>query len=234
VTNPPTGLSSQRVNPVLDAGGSQVAVRPAHLDRQLRRTTMDPRYADPHLEELVRTATERARNQAMAEGYASGWAQGRQAAAQQEQAHRQEVEAQAGEHRADLEQQLADLVRAFAEQTRSADAAAEPVWLEVADELGEGALRLATAALGRELRSIDDTVLVSMRDALHQLGHVEDAVVHLNPADQQLLSQTATPGVRIVPDAGVPAGSVVGLTPSQRLARHLPDALAAAEAVLLS
>src|SRR3954468_19346060 len=58
-------------------------VRPARLDRQLRRGAIDPMYSDRHLEGGAAKAAGAARETARAEGYAAGWAEGRQAAAEQ-------------------------------------------------------------------------------------------------------------------------------------------------------
>lgn len=208
-------------------------VRPARLDRPLRRTALDPTYTDPALEEMVRVAAERARAEARAEGYAAGWSQGRQAAADRVRAENTAAALRLEADREAAGRTMSRLLRALGEAARSARTAVTPEWAEVADTLAEGALQLAAAALGRELRSVDDTVVESVRGALRQLAEPGEAVVHLNPADATLVSGEDV-GVRVVADPAVPVGSVVALTPGQRLRHDLPAALAAAEAVLRS
>jgi flagellar assembly protein FliH len=229
------GLSSgPRRSPVIDAALVEVSVRPARLDRPLRRATLDPTYTDPHLEELVRQASERAREEARTEGYAAGWSEGRQAAGDKA---RGEIEAAA--RRADVEriavsERVAGLLSSLAEISRTARLAIVPEWIEVADVLADGALRLASAALSRELQSVDGAVADSVRAAVRQLAQPGEAVVHLSPVDAALLSADAIAGVRVIADPSVKPGSVVALTPSQRLSHDLPAALAAAEEVLKS
>ncbi len=207
-------------------------VRPARLDRPLRSGgAIDPAYSDPALEEMVRVAAERARESARAEGYAAGWAQGRQAAQARATAENDAVRKQLGSEKARLGQDVAELLTALGEATRAARTAAMPDWIEVADVLAAGALQLAAAALGRELSSVDGAVQHAVAGALRHLAEPGDAVVHLNPADAEMLD-AAELGVRIIPDPNVSAGSVVVLTPAQRLRHDLPAALAAAEEVL--
>jgi flagellar biosynthesis/type III secretory pathway protein FliH len=133
--------------------------------------------------------------------------------------------------KADLRRRVGKLMTALAETTAQARGTTVPEWTEVADTLTEGALRLAAAALARELESVDDALLTSVKGAIRRLSQPGDAVVHLNPVEAELLDG-AVPGVEVVADAGVPPGSVVALTPAQRLRHDLPAALAAAEEVL--
>jgi flagellar assembly protein FliH len=223
-----------RRNPVIDAALAQVSVRPARLDRPLRGVALDPTYSDPHLEELVRVATERVGTQAKAEGYAAGWSQGRQAAAERSQAETDALTARATAERAVVAQQVAELLSVLAEASRGARVATVPEWVEVADVLAEGALQLATAALGRELQSIDGAVTQAVKAALRHLAEPGEAVIHLNPTDAALVADDATLGVRVIADPSVAVGNVIALTPAQRLRHDLPAALAAAEEVLRS
>jgi flagellar assembly protein FliH len=226
--------SGPRRSPVIDASLAQVSVRPARLDRPLRGAALDPTYSDPHLEELVRVAAERAGEQARAEGYAAGWSEGRLAAGVRAQAESQALAQRAGSERAVVAQRTAELLSALTEASRGARMASVPEWIEVADVLADGALRLAAAALGRELQSIDDGVAQAVRAALAHLAEPGEAAIHLNPADAALVADDATLGVRIIPDPSVVVGSVVAQTPAQRLRHDLPAALTAAEEVLRS
>jgi len=221
-------------NRLVDTTQDDVSVRPARLDRPLRRAMLDPTYSDPHLEELIRVAADRARHEARAEGYAAGWSEGRQAATVKLQNEKALLAKQAESERALAGHRVAELLVALSEAARSARVSVAPEWSEVADTLAEGALRLAAAALGRELESIDDAVAQAVRGALQRLAEPGTAVVHLNPADAALVLDDPTLGVRVISDPRVPEGSVIALTPAQRLRHDLPAALDAAEAVLKS
>jgi flagellar assembly protein FliH len=221
-------------NPVVDPESPVVSVRPARLDRQLRKSSIDPTYADEHLEELVRVATERARQQARAEGYATGWSQGRQAAGEKAQVETAQLAEQVEDERAMVGLRMRDLLAELAHAAQAARTTVMPEWTEVADVLAEGALRLATTMLGRELQTVDDALAQSVRMALRLLAEPGEAIVHLNPADAEIAEDDGTLGVRVIADPNVPLGSVLVLTPSQRLLHDLPVALAAAEEVLRS
>jgi flagellar biosynthesis/type III secretory pathway protein FliH len=224
--------ASNRAGRVVDTSQSNVSVRPAQLDRPLRRLSLDPTYTDPHLEELVRVAADRAREAARAEGYAAGWSQGRQAAGERAQLALEQAGEQMDAERHVAGQKVAQLMSTLGDAARAARVAAAPEWAEVADTLAEGALRLAAAALGRELRSFDDSLAQSVKVALQKLSEPGEAVVHLNPADAAMVLDDPELNVRVISDPGVPVGSVVMLTPAQRLRYDLPTALAAAEEVL--
>ena len=219
---------------VVDTAAGDVSVRPARLNRPLRSTSLDPTYTDPYLEELVRVAAERASHAARAEGYAAGWSQGRQAAATQAEAEKVLAARQLDVEKAAIQQRAAQLLTSLGEAARAARVTVAPEWTEVSDTLADGAMRLAAAALGRELRSIDDGVAEAVRGALRLLAEPGQAVVHLNPADAALVVDDETIGVRVISDPRVPVGGVLALTPAQRLRHDLPDALNAAEAVLRS
>jgi flagellar assembly protein FliH len=223
----------------LPLGGPGVAdgdrvVRPARLDRQLRSGAIDPGYADTRLEEIVSRAAEAARETARAEGYAAGWSEGRQAAAEQARQQQARLAEQAA---ARLEQDTArvrSLIAELGEAVVAARRAAIPEWEDVADAVADGALRIARAAMARELRSIDEPVADAVRRGLERIADPGEAIIHLHPDDAALIMETMPDGVRVIPDPTVPAGGVVVLTPAQRLRLDLPSALAAAERVLRS
>jgi flagellar assembly protein FliH len=231
---PAASSAAHRTSPVVDTTSGDVSVRAARMDRPLVRSRLDPTYADPHLEEVIRVATERARHEARAEGYAAGWSQGRQAAAAKGAAEQAATAAKIAAERALSGRKMGQLLTALGEAARTARTAAAPDWAEVAETLSEGALRLAAAALGRELRSIDDPIQQAVHSALQLLAEPGEAVIHLNPADSALVLDQEELGVRIISDPRVAVGSVIVLTPAQRLRHDLPAALDAAEAVLRS
>jgi flagellar assembly protein FliH len=214
--------------------GEDKVVRPAHLDRQLRRGAIDPGYSDQHLEQVVARAAQTARETARAEGYAAGWSEGRQAAA--EQARKQQVQL-AEQAAARLEQdtlRVRRLIADLGEAILTARRAAIPDWEDVADAVADGAIRIARAAMSRELRSIDEPVADAVRRGLERIADPGDAIVHLHPDDAAMVMEGLPDGLRVIPDPTVPVGGVTVLTPAQRLKLDLPSALAAAERVLRS
>ena len=214
--------------------GPDRQIRPARLDRQLQRGAVDPGYSDRRLEEVVARAAEAARETARAEGYAAGWAEGRRAAAEQARQHLAALTEKAAAEREREAQRLRTLVAELGEAVLAARRAAIPDWEEVADAVADGALRIARAAMARELRSIDEPVADAVRRGLERIADPGEAVVHLHPDDAATVGTSLPEGLRVVPDPTVPVGGVVVLTPAQRLRLDLPSALAAAERVLRS
>ncbi|GAB6899880.1 FliH/SctL family protein [Kineosporia succinea] len=222
----------QSPSPVLSPQQARDSVRPANLDRPLHRTSVDPQYGDPRLEEMVRQASARAREEAQAQGYLAGWAQGRQAAAEENVLARASMNEENARIRDEVTQQVHHLLQSMRDAVRQAHEATLPQWKEVADVLTDGALQLAAAALGRELQSVDGQVELAVRSALRHVGASDETVVHLHPDDARMLEDDAVEGVTVVPDATLSPGDVTVLTPTQRLRQDLPGALAAAEEVL--
>lgn len=220
--------------PVLSGAAAQASVRPANLDRPLHRGSLQPSYSDPRLEEMVRAAADQAREEAQAQGYLAGWAQGRQAASEENARVRAALQEENVRLRAEITQEAQELLRTLREAVRQVHETQLPAWNEVADVLTDGALRLAESALGRELQSVDDKVGLAVRTALRQVAASGETVVHLNPKDAEVLEDDVADGVTIVADPAVPAGNVTVLTPTQRLRQDLPAAIAAAEEVLRS
>ena len=221
-------------SPVLTAAEISASVRPAHLDRPLHRGTVESQYSDPRLEEMVRVAADRARVDAQAQGYLAGWAQGRQAATEESARARVAQQQENQRLRAQITEEAQHLLEALRDAAREVREARLPEWNEVADVLTDGALQLAQAALGRELRSTDDQVTLGVRAALQQVAASGETLVHLSPDDAELLKDEMTEGITVVPDPSLSPGSVTVLTPTQRLRQDLPTALAAAEEVLRS
>jgi flagellar assembly protein FliH len=216
-------------------GAGPGVVRPARMDRPLGRRLLAPGYADAALETMVAAAATKAQEAARAHGYASGWAQGRQAAAEQASAEQATRQARLEQDRRDVAARGQALLAGLADAVRREQQAGVPDWHDVADALTDGALALAAAALGRELATVDEPLLDAVRVAVRALGDPDRVAVHLHPADAETLALADLPaGLRLVPDPQVPQGTVQAQTPVQRLLLNLPAALAAAEAVLRS
>ncbi len=209
--------------------------RPARFDRQLNGVLG---WADPLVERRIAEATQRAVADARSLGYAAGWAQGRQEAAQHEAAERVErMQAMREAMRVQAERAQV-LLHALQEAARQVNLAATPAWEEVADAVADGALAIARAALGRELAAVDAEAADAVRIAVRCLGEPSDLTVHVNPQDLALVEQLAGPelpaGIRLVADSSLSPGSVLATGPVQRLRRDLPAAVARAEEVLRS
>jgi flagellar assembly protein FliH len=201
------------------------------FDRPLQRHELgwaDPQVAD-RIAEVERTARERAHSL----GYAAGWAEGRKAAAERERHDRSEREQR---HREQLREQTRDarsLLESLTDAAREARLSVQPTWDQASALLVDGAIRLARAALARELRSVDDTVLDAVLTALRALDEPGEAQVQLNPGDlvtmNHLLEEEIPAGVRLIPDPEVAPGTVQAVGSAQSLLYDVPGALARAE-----
>jgi len=219
----------------------QPRVRAVTFDRPLAgpgaSRGVTPGWGDPQIDALIAQAAEAARTQALAEGYAAGWAQGRRAAADRERLESAERERAA---RAEQERTAArahDLLLALVAATRTATTDGEQEWSRLADALTDGALAIAGATLARELSAVDEPVAEAVRTAVRSLGGTEGPlVVRVHPKDVTLLAALpASPvpdGVQLVADPSVRPGTVVATTPVQRLLVDLAGAVAAAREVL--
>jgi flagellar assembly protein FliH len=205
--------------------------RSVRFDRPL---VDQPAWADPRMARQLAEVSRAAREQGLAEGYAAGWAQGRRAAAEAERREAAErAEREEAAHR-QLAARAQPLLAALARTAQAFTEQVTPAWDEIVDVLLEGALRVAAAALGRELEAVDAVVLEAARTALRLLPAAEVVTLHVNPADVTLLGEgeNLPDGLRLVADATVPAGTVVARSLLQSLPVDLRHALAGAEEVL--
>ena len=223
-----------------------VSVRPARMDQQLSPGALgaegavlaglDRLYADPYLEEVVSRAAAVAREQARAQGYATGWADGRRAAAEQAKAQREQVQQVTDQTLAQFAARARSSMSALEAACRTHRQAMSSDLAEVGEALADGALQIATWALGRELATVDAEVAEAVRTALRALGTSDVGVVHVNPADLLTLAELgedALPaGLRLEPDAAVPPGAALAMTADRQVLAHLPSALARARKVL--
>lgn len=217
--------------------GQRVTV--ARFDRPLSRSGTGDHgvgWADPAVEERIARAEQRACEHARSLGYAAGWAQGRQAAAEQERIAAQRREQEAAEAMAAHTLRARRLVQGLTEELRRAGQSCVPAWEELGDAIADGALAIARAALGRELAAIDVPVLDAVRTALRRLGGPADVVIHVHPGDLALLrggtAGDLPEGLRLVADPELAPGTVRALGVAQRLLLDLPAAVARAEEVL--
>jgi flagellar assembly protein FliH len=228
---------------VLRAAQAARVVRAARLDRQLtcgpgsslavtRSGDFDRVYADPHLEELVNRAAQAAREHARAEGFAQGWADGRRAAAEAAQAEIERARRASATASSAFAGRAKAALSALDAASRVARTAMSPELAALGEAIADGALELASAALGRELAGVDAEVAEAVRTAMRALGTTDVAVVHVNPADLQTLSGlpdgSLPDGVRLHPDPDVPEGGALATSANRQVLAHLPSALARA------
>jgi flagellar biosynthesis/type III secretory pathway protein FliH len=218
------------------AGRPAVTVRLASFDRQLTGAAAvgtGPGWGDPRIDAALAEAFEAARAQGRAEGWAAGWTAGHRAGAERGAVDAVELA------RAAHQQQLAQAARAealldaVAVSARATAAATAPTWDDLAAVLADGALALARAALGRELASVDDDLVLRVHAALRLVAGDGRVVLRLAPGDLPLFEGVTLPeGTVLLADAGVAPGTVAVRTDTQRLLLDVPAAVAAAEEVL--
>jgi flagellar assembly protein FliH len=228
---------TERVGTWEPAGDDGPRVRPARLGRQLSAVPLDPCYADARLEQLVLAATAEAQATAVAEGYAQGFAAGARAAATQARAETERCRREETERLEAFTVSATTALTALRTAVDSLRRATATTWTGVAEELLDGALRLARAVLDRELAAVDAEVAEAVRTALRTAADPHPQVL-VHPEDLAVLA--ALPigdlpdDVRFNPDPTVPRGGAVATTGYQHVLVHLPTALAAAEEVLRS
>jgi len=224
----------QRI-PLVTTGDEATGARAVRFDRPL---VEQAGWADPRIGRQIAAAARSAREQGLAEGYAAGWAQGRRAATEREAAESAERTEREDATRRALTLRVQGLLAALAASARTLADQVVPSWDGLVDTLVDGALAIAGAGLARELAAVDAEVLEAARTALRLLPPDDAVTLHVHPDDVALfgdLTGAADPalaGVRVVPDAGVPLGTVLARTPLQTLPVDLRAAVRAAEEVL--
>lgn len=206
-------------------------VRAVSFDRPLQRHELG--WADPRVAERIASVEKSARERAHSLGYAAGWAEGRKAAAEQERHDRSERELRLQEQLREQSREARELLTSLAETVRTTRRAVQPTWDQTADLLVDGAIRLARAALARELTAVDDVVVDAVRTALHALDETGEIQVRINPSDlataSRLLEDQIPTNVRLLPDPEVASGTVQAVGSARRLLYDVPAALARAE-----
>jgi flagellar assembly protein FliH len=220
-------------SPLVTSGSETDGARVVRFDRPL---VDQPAWADPRMGRQLAEASRAAREQGLAAGYATGWAQGRRDAAAAERA---DAAARAEREEAARRQQAAraqTLLASLAQAGRTLSEHAAPAWDELVEVLIDGAMGILAAGLGRELSAVDAETLEAARAALRLLPGDDAVTLHVNPGDVPLLGNGEVDGLpdglTVVADAGVAAGTVVARTPLQSLPVDLRAALRTAEEVL--
>lgn len=199
----------------------------------------DTAFAPLAIPVLTETAQEQAAlAAARSRGYATGFAEGRRAAAEEQAAWL----AAAEDARVEQEERTAARIAVLAHALRSAAVelreATVPVLTEVEDVLVEAAFELASAVVGDVLgdRVVAARAAVARALAGETAGAV--ATVRLNPDDLALLAEADAeagadrPTVRLLPDPALAPGDAIGELPAGWLDARVATALARAREAL--
>ena len=245
-------MSSSREGVLLRAGSPALAAwrekpatqqqyEPSPVERRssIRRAEDQPvngggpsfRLGDVYADELARL-----REQAHAEGFAAGHADGLVAAdsvvAEAERAATERI----AEVQARWERRLASATAAMTTAAQRLDEAAVPVADEIRETIVGTVLTLLEDLLGRELALADSPVLDAVRRALTLCPADAPAVVRVHPDDLGEIPEDALAdlpdSVRIVPDPSVERAGAVAETGPRRIDAQLMAALERVQKVL--
>jgi flagellar assembly protein FliH len=214
---------------------------PSPLERRatVRRAADQPvasnrpsfRLGDVYAEELARL-----REQAHAEGYAAGHAEGMTAAASVVAEVEAAAAARLAEVQARWERRLVSATAALGAAVTRLDEAALPVAEEVRDSVLSAVLTLVEDLLGRELALSDSPGLDAVRRALSLCPVDAPVVVRVHPDDFAEIPADAVaalpPTVTLVGDAGVERAGAVAETGPRRIDAQLGAALGRVQEVL--
>jgi flagellar assembly protein FliH len=248
-------MSSSREGVVLRAGSAALAswrqeipeqqqYQPSPVERRttIRRAADQPvtnspgpsfRLGDVYAEELARL-----REQAHAEGFAAGHADGLVAAesvvAEAERAATERL----AEAQARWERRLASATAALTAAAQQLEAAAVPVADDIRETIVGTVLTLIEDLLGRELALAESPVLDAVRRALTLCPADAPAIVRVHPDDLGEIPEDALAelpdGVRVVADPSVERAGAVAETGPRRIDAQLMAALERVQQVLAS
>ena len=191
------------------------------------------RLGDVYAAELARL-----RQQAHAEGYAAGHAEGLEAAAGAVARVEREAAARLAEAQARWDRRLASATAALSAAATALEDAALPVADDIRDSLMTTALTLVEDLLGRELALADSPALDAVRRALALCPADAPVVLRLHPDDLAEVPDGALdelPGtVTVVADPRIERAGAVAETGPRRIDAQLGAALERVQAVLAS
>jgi len=226
-----------------DATPPAVPVQPSPIERRttVRRAEDQPVAGGKptfRLGEVYADELERLRQQAHAEGFASGHAEGMAAAAEVvAEAERAAVERMT-ETQQRWERRVASATAALGAAVTRLDEAAVPTADEVRETILGSVLTLVEDLLGRELALAESPVLDAVRRALSLCPADAPAVVRVHPDDLAEIPAEALAelpaSVRVVADPSIERAGAVAETGSRRIDAQLVAALERVQAVLSS
>jgi flagellar assembly protein FliH len=191
------------------------------------------RLGDVYAEELGRL-----RQQAHAEGFATGHAEGMTAAAAVIAETERVAAARLADVQARWERRLASATAALGAAVTRLDEAAVPVADEIRESIIGSVLTLVEDLLGRELALADSPVLDAVRRALSLCPADAPTVIRVHPDDLAEIPAEALAelpeSVRVVGDADIERAGAVAETGPRRIDAQLMAALERVQAVLTS
>jgi flagellar assembly protein FliH len=191
------------------------------------------RLGDVYAAELTRL-----RQQAHAEGYAAGHAEGLLAAEEVVAQAERAAAARLAEAQARWDRRLASATAALAAATTQLEAAATPVADDIRDSVIAAVLTLVEDLLGRELALAESPALDALRRALTLCPADAPVVVRLHPDDLAEVPAEALAGlpdtVQVLGDPRVERAGAVAETGPRRIDAQLGAALGRVQAVLSS
>jgi flagellar assembly protein FliH len=189
------------------------------------------RLGDVYAAELARL-----RQQAHAEGFAAGHAEGLEAAAEAVAGVEREAAARLAEAQARWDRRLASATAALAAAATALESAAVPVADDIRDSLMTTALTLVEDLLGRELALADSPALDAVRRALTLCPADAPVVLRLHPDDLAEVPDGALgelpSTVTVVADPRIERAGAVAETGPRRIDAQLGAALERVQAVL--
>ena len=189
---------------------------------------------DAATEATLTSLADRARAAARAEGYASGWAEGRRRAMEATREAEAALAATLAEQRVALAEQQSSLLQALTTAAESCGSEFRSRYVELADQALELALQIAEAVLDREVELAREPGLDALRRALADVDPATPVTVRLHPADVTTLHSEALAGreVRVVGDPTVARGDAVAETDVAVVDATIADALRRVREVL--
>lgn len=167
---------------------------------------------------------------ARSRGYATGFAEGRRAAADEQAAWLEQAEAARAAQEAQAAARTAVLAQALRTAAAELSAATVPVLAEVEEVLVEAAFELATAVVGVALDDRIAAAKAAVARALSGETAGAVAVVRVNPEDAALLAGLPLP--QLVADPALAPGDAIGELPAGWLDARVSTALARAREAL--
>ncbi len=218
-------------------GAAAVAAMSYQQSVPAQRTTDNSgtafRLGDVYAAELTRL-----RQQAQAEGYAAGHAEGMAAAAAVVAETERAAAARLADAQARWERRLASAAAAMGAAATALEAATVPTADDVRDTIVGAVLTLVEDILGRELALADSPALDAVRRALTLCPQDAPVVVRVHPDDLAEIPADALAelpeSVRVVADSRIERAGAVAETGPRRIDAQLGAALERVQAVLTS
>jgi flagellar assembly protein FliH len=227
-------MSSSREGALLRGAAAMAATRYSGVPAQ--RTADGGGSTHFRLGDVYAAELTRLRQQAHAEGYAAGHAEGVQAAAAVVAEAERAAALRLAEAQARWDRRLASATAALAAAAAQLEAAVVPVADDVRDSIVGAVLTLVEDLLGRELALTDSPVLDAVRRALTLCPADAPIVLRLHPDDLAEVPADALaalpPSVRVVADARIERAGAVAETGPRRIDAQLGAALERVKAVL--